>query len=580
LRFKRFLKRNLLSIDKETRHFLTLFKHFVIRLFNNDILKFENQRRENLAILLSFLIVGGGLVSFVILWPYLKAAPGFTSETAWIEKTFFITLSMAFTGIISVITWDNMFLDERDYLYLSGLPVKTGTLFSAKFFSLMVFVGLLTAALNFVPLFIFTFYLGEAVNVNPFYNTSIFEFAFVHLLSAFMANLFVFLSVASIQSVLMMVSDAKRFKKVSMIVQSLLLIGFVSVLIWFPQMAASIAGLRDSYSSFIYYFPPMWFTGFYEQLIGNYDYVFKKQFYTAAVSITLLIDIYILSMPLSFKRFSRSTVNSSINGRLNSSGNGLKRWFDRVVLKHPVQRAMFYFSLAAVSRSRKHKLQLSTAIALPLTFTISEVVVLSVSKGPAYLHQVQPFLVALPFVIYFFLVAGFRIMVLHPVNAGAGWIFRMTETREPSHYLAGVKKVFYLLVIMPVFLLLFLFYLYFWGFPAALFHSLFSTAAACLMLETAFIGYNKMPFVSTYVPGKARLRELWVLYLAGFALYIVFFTWLGSLMLRNPLLYIAYYLFVFDAFFLVRRYRRKRNRSFDFVFDEEPEPAMLSLGLD
>ncbi|UCH94235.1 MAG: hypothetical protein JSV88_28745, partial [Candidatus Aminicenantes bacterium] len=147
-------------IKGEFQQFFVLLRHFLLRLFNNDILKFEDQRRENLIVMLSFFAAAGGVIATIILMPYLIAMLGYTSETAWIEKTLFMTLSMAFTGIVSVINWNNMFLDEKDYLYLSGLPVNTHTLFTAKFFSLVVFVGIISLALHFFPIFIFTFFLG------------------------------------------------------------------------------------------------------------------------------------------------------------------------------------------------------------------------------------------------------------------------------------------------------------------------------------------------------------------------------------------------------------------------------------
>jgi hypothetical protein len=127
-------------VKAEFQQFLVLLRHFLLRLFNNDILKFEDQRRESMIMMLTFFLAGGGIIAAFILMPYLLAMLGYTSETAWVEKTLFMTLSMAFTGIISVINWNNMFLDEKDYLYLSGLPIKTNTLFTAKFFSLLAFV--------------------------------------------------------------------------------------------------------------------------------------------------------------------------------------------------------------------------------------------------------------------------------------------------------------------------------------------------------------------------------------------------------------------------------------------------------
>ena len=89
-----------------------------------------------------------------------------------------------------------------------------------------------------------------------------------------------------------------------------------------------------------------------------------------------------------------------------------------------------------------------------------------------------------------------------------------------------------------------------------------------------------MPFVSAYVPGKANIKYFWALYLVGFVVYTWAFSVLGLFLMKNPLYYIIYYILVADVLYLIRRYRTRRNRTFSFVFDEDPEPAMLSLGFD
>jgi hypothetical protein len=567
-------------VRAEFRQFFVLLRHFLLRLFNNDILKFEDQRRESLIIMMTFFMAAGGIIAAFILMPYLIAMLGYTSETAWIEKTFFITLSMAFTGIISVINWNNMFLDEKDYLYLSGLPVKTNTLFTAKFFGLLAFVGIISVAFHFFPIFIFTFFLGEMYNVNPFYHTSVFQFSAVHLFSSFMANLFVFLLVTLIQGILMLLLNSKRFKKVSMIVQPLLIMGFVSILIWFPQFVSTIERLKEKYASFIYYFPPMWFVGFYEQMIGNYDIMFKKLFYIAPIAVTVLVDLYILSIPLCFKRFSRPSSAGKVKVNFSALLGSFRKSFENRFLENPIQRAIFYFSLSTLNRSRKHKLQLAIYIALPLTFILTELIILFSRNGWKYFNTFHPFLIAIPLLLYIFIIVGFRVVVLHPITEEANWVFRITEQKNPTHCMTGLEKVFFLIGILPVFILVFLFYLYCWGLVPAVFHSLFSAATAWLFLEIFFINYEKMPFVSGYVPGKANIKYFWALYLVGFAAYTWAFSGLGLFLMKNPLFYIIYYIVVADVLYLIRRYQVRRNQTFSFVFDEDPEPAMLSLGFD
>lgn len=559
--------------------FFILLRHFVLRLFTSEILKFENQRRQNLVIMLTFLAVGGGAVAVVTLLPYLNAIPGFTSETVWIEKTFFITLSMAFVGIVSVLSWENMLMDEKDYLYLSGLPVKPVTLFSAKFASLVVFVGLLSVALHFFTMFIFTFFLSDMFNVNPFYSPSIFKIGWVHLLASFMANLFVFLAVAMVQGVLLLVLRAHRFKRVSMVLQSVLMVGFVSVFVWYPQLAANIQGWKEQYSNFVYYFPPIWFAGFYEQMVGNYDVVFKVHYYVAPIVVVGLMNLYLLTIPLGFRRFTFHASPDLIKNRVTLWAI-LRRNFSRRFLRHPVEKAIFYFSLNTMGRSRKHKLQLAVMVALPLTFVVTHIVVKFLSGRPAYFMVPRPFLVAVPFIFYLFLIIGFRAIVIHPIAEHANWVFRLTEKKDPYFYMRGLKKVFLMICILPVSAAVFLFFVYCWGPVPAFLHTVFSAVTAWWVMELVFITYDKMPFASAYVPGKANIRGYWFWYAAAIGAYLYGSISLGLLLLTHPYLYVPYYSGVAGVFHLLRKYHLRRKKNFAFVFDEEPVPEMLGLGLD
>ena len=564
----------------ENRQFVVLFRHFLLRMFHNDVLKFEDQRRENFIILLSFFIAAGSVLSVFILMPYLIAMLGYTSETVWVEKTLFITLSMAFTGIISVINWNNLYLDEKDYLHLTGLPVSTGALFTAKFFSLLAFVGIISLAIHVGPVLIFTFFLGEIYNVNPFYHTSIVSFALVHLVTSFMANLFVFLVVALIQGIVLLLPGTRGFKKISMAVQTLLLMGFVSIFIWFPHTASTLEKLKEQYHSFIYYFPPLWFVGFYEQMIGNYDMVFKKHLYIAPAVVVLLMNVYAFSIPLCFKRYSSPYSAGKVESAFSRMLAALKRSFDHIFLGNSLQKAIFYFSLSVLNRSRKHKLHLAVFITLPVTFVMTHAWIKLYRGGWAYFTGYQPLLIAIPLLLYFFVVLGFRVVVSYPAAVDANWIFQLTVKENPTPYIKGLKKVILLFGILPIFAVLLAFYSFCWGVIPALLHSVFSVTLAWVILELFFVHYRKIPFVSAYIPGKAGLKYFWGLYLLGFALYMWGFSALGMILLRNPIFYFIYYLLLADALYLLRRYRLKRENANPVVFDEEPEPAMLGFGLD
>jgi hypothetical protein len=50
---------------------------------------------------------------------------------------------------------------------------------------------------------------------------------------------------------------------------------FLFELIDISQIFPSLSALKQSNSSFLYLFPPMWFVGLYETLLGNTDPLFR-----------------------------------------------------------------------------------------------------------------------------------------------------------------------------------------------------------------------------------------------------------------------------------------------------------------
>jgi len=564
----------------EFKEFLLLVRHFLLRLFQNDIMKFENQRRENLVLLLTFFSIAGCLGAGVILFPYLRSQPGYTSETVWVEKTFFMTICMAFTGIIAVLNWDNMFMDEKDFLNLSVLPVKTSTLFTAKFFSLLVFAGLLSLSLNLFPILIFTFFLGDIINVDPFFRVSMLQFGIVHIISSFLANLFVFMLVAFIQGILMIILNTRLFKKMSIVFQTLLLAGFISCFTWFPRVAPHLITMKEKNPTFFYYFPPAWFVGFYEQLIGNYDILFKNLLYIAPVAVTLLVDAYILMIPHGFNRFSRPVSGTRPVTFFPGAAEWLKKHFHAVFLKHALQRAVFYFVVSTRRRSRKHKFQLAVYIIFPLAFIITELIARSLDSGIQFFQETNFFMCSIPFILYFFLVWGIRVVVMHPVSVDASWAFLIAEGDYPVHYIWGLKKAAIVIGILFCFIPLLLFYSVCWGFIPGLLYSLYSGITAFLLLELFFFSYSKLPFVSAYIPGKFLMKYIWPLYLMIFTLFVYLFTRIGIYLITFPAAYFFYYGAAATDIYWVRRLRYKRYRGFRFVFDEEPEPVMTGLGFD
>lgn len=564
-------------MKEEIRQFYVLLKHFVLRLFNNDLLTYENERRERVIVILVMLAVAGGFIARKFLSPYLYPTfSGVSIHNIWREKAAFLTLTMAMTGIFSVINWENIFLDKKDYSNLRVLPVKTGTLLMAKFFSLLIYVALLSLAFNLFAGLVFTFFLADMVKVNIIY------FGLTHYITNFLANLFVFLGVACIQGIFTILFRNRLLKKISNLFQVLMLVGFISVFVWFPRVYVQLPYLKLKSSSFMYYFPPLWFTGMYEKMLGNKEFIFTSHFYIALLALVVPAVFYLLSSPITFKRLLNDSQGNGKTSQFFKIFAFVKQGFNAIFLGNPIQRGMFYFILHTLKRNRFHKLQMAMYMAIPVSYILTRLIFTYSKTGASSFQIPGAFLISIPLLLYFFLVVGIRMVVRHPIMLNANWVFQITEDADKKHYIKGLKKALFFSAGLPLLILLFTFYLYCWGWQLATYHSLYTAAIYFLLTEVFFCTYKKIPFAGAYDPGKPNLKLYGVLYLAGFIQYIVTFSNLGLIFLSKPENYIIFFAVIlgFKMLLVWKRYEMYKKDDFRFVYDEEePRPLMLTFDI-
>src|SRR5207237_696379 len=146
----------------------------------------------------------------------------------------------------------------------------------------------------------------------------------------------------------------------------------LTIFLIYPLIDASIRPLASRSSELMDYFPIFWFLGLYIFLLPGSDpnpiygaLALKALYGLAAVSI-----LCIVSYAVAYKRHARSileaddTVPRPHDGWRSRFSTGI----DRVLLKHPVQRACFRFIGAILARSSKH--QLFVAMYLAFGFSL------------------------------------------------------------------------------------------------------------------------------------------------------------------------------------------------------------------
>lgn len=560
------------------KDFLVLSRHFYLRLFMNDVVFFEEQMKEKVIAFLALVSIFSVHVANSILYRYIYYAD---AGTSWVEKSYFMSYLMVMMGFITVLQWDILFVDRRDFSNLIGLPVKIRVVFASKFASLCLFIGLFAVGANALSVIIFSLILPSWQSKSLIYAM---RYALVHLLCSFSACFFIFFSTILLIGLLQNVLGYRWFHHASLFIRAILLIAFVFLMILFfsetitvSNSMTSFLDLRESNPSFFLFFPPMWFVGLYETLVGPSDPFFSGLARIAVLALVIPTLAFFLSAALSYTRYLRRMAEVK---KRRFSFFGLRHFFSGVVrktvLRHPVQRAVCVFFGKTLRKSMFHKMRLASFLAVAAGL----ILVLMVSNAA----QIKDFsktnksLLSIPLILSFFLVVGISRIVNIPSSIDANWIFRLTEKKDRKHYLLGLKKGILFFAVGPLHILLFVFYTMIWNWREAALHSLFGLFVSLLLMEVLFFRFQKIPFACSYLPGKERMHVLWAVYIAGFVQYVMLLSALELTFFRNPHRFYLFYLTCMILILASNVFQNIRfSRRFNLKFEEKPEPALLGL---
>ena len=549
---------------------------FFIRFFRNDSMPFENESEANIIVILSIICMLGFFFTYNMLLHYI-----FTPENgnSWNEKSQIILIFMLMIGFITLLEWEVLLPDKNDYIVLTPLPVNPNIIFISKFLSFILFVALFAFSANllsafFFPVFLSAFYKGG----TAFYFI---YFFFVHLLVAFSANIFVFFVLLSLKGILMIFLPMRIYRKISSIMQGGLMIIMLSIYAFIPKMCSILFELMKKGDKRVLYYPQMWFTGLYEYLLGRRTPVYAKLSSFALYSLLASFILAIIVFSFSYAKHAKNAGEVLNRKKINKQPiySFFRKIFNFMFLKDQTEKAVFYFMNKTLKRSGKHRVKLfgfmAAAIAIIVSKFVTEQRTMEYIKQLGEWHKV---IYSLPFIIWFFLIVGLRAVSNHPVSPSSNWIFRLTENKDKRPYRRGVHKTIILSNIIPIFLILLLFYSFIFGFEKALIFNLYSLFIGFLMEEILFFNIKIIPYTCVSLPGKGNLKLFFIVYLLIFLLYVSVTGYFGYWIIEVPSLFKNFVLVAVISLFVlffIKKIFEKPN--FDLVFEEEEEEVMLSF---
>ncbi len=563
----------------EARQFVILTGHFFGRLFRNETVDFEDQMKERLIVVLVILAIIIGWSSNTLLSKY-QFVPDV--NLSWQEKSYIFTLMMIIFGIVTVLEWDVLFPDKQDFVNLTTLPLRTRTIFSAKLSSFILFIGLFSVAMTSFSSVLFSIYLTEW-RANSLVLAG--RYVLSHVLSGFVANFVVFFSCVFLQFVLMALLPLQLYKKASLLIRFVLIGTFVFLLLSFlvhPGIIGSafhaLEQLKASGALFIYRFPPLWFVGLYEVLLGTEDPVFHAQASTAGMAVVLALAAFAAASLLSYRRHLRKILDAhKRKPRLFGVKDAWSRAVFLVFRMTSEEKAVAGFFSNTLLSSAKHRMTFAYYLAIGAAVSMLFSLAIDMRGGFRMLSPSNGPLLALPLLVVFVLLGGIRSLANVPIASEANWIFRITETPRRDRYISGLRKAVFLKILLPFFLAVFILHFFIWTGRDAFLHAAYGMTLSLLGLELAFFRFRKIAFACTFLPGKGKLH-IW-----GFPYAILMISLLTlavnleKAILRVPVRFFAFLGVSAILLVVLESWSRRNAKKRPLIYEEEPEATLVTF---
>jgi hypothetical protein len=547
--------------------FKALVRHFFGRFFDNEFVAKNTDMQATVVKLLALLSSPGIILTCIQYLTYLNldAMPDVRMPTLWADRTIYISFSMLVMGAVTVLEWDALFPDRRDYATLMPLPIHSRMIFLGKIAALALFLIAFTASVNLVSIVTFpaVSYRGPALGLV--------RTIAAHGISILASSAFSFVFLVALEGLLLNVLSVRWFRKTSAYVQGAMVFALLWLFFLFPQIAGSVARLKAENSAVLYAFPPAWFLGLNEVLTGSRDAIFLALAHRAEVALGLVVIVAGLSYTVAYRRHVRRTLESTEGGDSTRTV-----WHERIgriadwIVPDSVERGVVAFIGKTIARSQKHRIFLAAYAGVG--FALAAQVLAANKNRDGWL--------SLPLVLGFFILSGMRFIFTIPAELPANWQFRVSDTDRQRAALNGTRTALAWFGVAPLFLALSPFYFVLWRPGVALAHILFSVTISLLLIETLTMEFRKIPFTCSYPPGKANVTLLWIAYWAAFLVYAFSMANLESWMVRRPRRLIPFYLVVAIIFGFFAWWRRRMDSvGVALVFDDAADPAILTLGL-
>ncbi len=539
--------------------FWGLIMHFVQRLFAGE----DEQANETMSLgigaVLALLASPGAFASLFLMDKYsplmlwLRGIRHFDPYRASIpDEYFFIVLSMTVSGLVTVLRWNRLFPDRRDFANLAVLPVPIRNIFLANFAALFGLAVLFGIDVNGVSSFLFP----AVVTMGDGSLSAFFRVAISHLAAVLSASFFSFFGVFALVGALMLFTPKRLFRPISICLRILLIVGLLTQLFsnLFLQLLAG--GTPNPAQGYARLLPSIWFLGVYENVAGLANPAMARLGHEALLALLLLIFVFILIYSLCYRRhFLRlAEATDSLTGGGFHFHLRFPDALARLLFRSELERACDSFALHVLFRSERHLMFFGAYLGTGLVLVAQTVIGGATQTSPATVPNAA--LLAAPLMIAFFVITGLRFVFDMPAVLNANWIFRLSIKKADPPPNSIVRRLMLLLIVPCEILLVAPFTAYRYGWLVASEHAAAVIVLTVLAIELVSMKFHKIPFTCSKEPDIRQF--LFRIVASGFAVMIAvpLLADLEHWMLLQPIRLTGGAVSAAIAWIYLRRYRR------------------------
>jgi hypothetical protein len=526
--------------------------------------------------------------------------PGIASLTSLDDRFLFTSASMLVMALAGVVQWDALVLDARDTAVLGPLPIPKAVIVRAKFVATALFASVVLLAWTLLP----TLLRAVAVPVKfPIGLGGMLRLTLAQGVVTIGAGVFGFLAVLGLREVVFALLGPTQFRRISAALQASLVAVLMTALLLLPFTSRAVArGWLARGGMTAKALPSLWFVGLHEALAGSvidnlprtqpqmflrvhernatalYRSLWPLYHDLAVIAVAAFVLVTLVTILACIWNNRRLPTTS---GRPASSNGALRRGWNwsvvHVVARTSLRQAGFFFTLQTLSRRASHRVAMAASLAIGLSLVVLNVggaLATTNDSGsiPVALLAAQPLLIAT-------VLCGFRHATRLPAELRASSTFSLALVGDAAPYISGVKRAGWLVVVGPALLALTIWDTAILGPRLALLHVGVGLSLSAVLMETLFLRYRRVPFVSGYMP-NVDVKLMGVVFLVAvlsgsFALAWVergsFETTTGYVALLTTLLGLSVGVSLFD--------RASRGPAVPLDLDEEPALPTQRLNL-